>query len=41
MQLVMGFFATVFCTVGMIIDKDFQVRAQISYVAYMPVLHEH
>ncbi|KAJ1290019.1 hypothetical protein BS78_02G210200 [Paspalum vaginatum] len=24
MQLVMGFFATVFCTVGMIVDKDFQ-----------------
>lgn len=27
MQLVMGFFATAFCTVGMVIDKDFQVRA--------------
>jgi drug/metabolite transporter (DMT)-like permease len=26
-QLVMGFFATSFCTVGMIINKDFQVRA--------------
>ena len=25
MQLVMGFFATVFCTVGMIVNKDFQV----------------
>ncbi|XP_006661332.2 purine permease 3-like [Oryza brachyantha] len=24
MQLVMGFFATAFCTVGMIVDKDFQ-----------------
>jgi drug/metabolite transporter (DMT)-like permease len=26
-QLVMGFFATALCTVGMIINKDFQVRA--------------
>ncbi|KAJ0984631.1 hypothetical protein J5N97_002987 [Dioscorea zingiberensis] len=25
MQLVMGFFATLFCTVGMLINKDFQV----------------
>lgn len=24
-QLVMGFFATLFCTVGMLINKDFQV----------------
>ncbi|ONM55577.1 Purine permease 3 [Zea mays] len=29
MQLVMGFFATVFCTVGMIIDKDFQARDDV------------
>jgi drug/metabolite transporter (DMT)-like permease len=27
-QLVMGFFATAFCTVGMIINRDFEVRAQ-------------
>ena len=27
MQLVMGFFATAFCTVGMIVNKDFQVRS--------------
>jgi hypothetical protein len=26
MQLVMGFFATAFCTVGMIVNNDFQVR---------------
>jgi drug/metabolite transporter (DMT)-like permease len=26
MQVVMGFFATTFCTVGMIVNKDFQVR---------------
>ncbi|RWW02189.1 hypothetical protein GW17_00034735 [Ensete ventricosum] len=26
MQLVMGFFATAFCTVGMLVNKDFQVR---------------
>jgi drug/metabolite transporter (DMT)-like permease len=38
MQLVMGFFATAFCTVGMIADKDFQVRAHISHVAYVPLL---
>jgi hypothetical protein len=25
MQLVMGFFATAFCTVGMVVNKDFQV----------------
>lgn len=25
MQLVMGFFATAFCAVGMIVNKDFQV----------------
>ncbi|XP_039797734.1 purine permease 3-like [Panicum virgatum] len=28
MQLVMGFCATVFCTVGMVVNKDFQGRAQ-------------
>jgi hypothetical protein len=27
MQLVMGFFATAFCTMGMIVNKDFQVRS--------------
>ncbi|KAF8781108.1 hypothetical protein HU200_001085 [Digitaria exilis] len=25
MQLVMGFFATVFCTIGMVVNKDFQL----------------
>ncbi|XP_004959524.1 purine permease 2-like [Setaria italica] len=29
MQLVMGFFATAFCTVGMIVNKDFQVRGHV------------
>jgi drug/metabolite transporter (DMT)-like permease len=27
MQLVMGFFATAFCTVGMVVNKDFQVSS--------------
>ncbi|CAN6196254.1 unnamed protein product [Urochloa humidicola] len=29
-QLVMGFFATAFCTVGMVVHKDFQVRVHVS-----------
>ena len=33
MQLVMGFVATAFCTVGMIVNNDFQVRA--ARVAYL------
>jgi hypothetical protein len=36
MQLVMGFVATAFCTVGMIVNKDFQVRA--TCVAYLLLL---
>jgi hypothetical protein len=27
MQLVMGFFATAFCTVGMVVNKDFEVSS--------------
>ncbi|CAN6167268.1 unnamed protein product [Urochloa humidicola] len=30
MQLLMGFVATVFCTVGMIVNKDFQVTRDVS-----------
>ncbi|RZS24630.1 hypothetical protein BHM03_00057738 [Ensete ventricosum] len=30
MQMVMGFFATAFCTVGMLVNKDFQVRPSFS-----------
>ncbi|XP_062199960.1 purine permease 2-like [Phragmites australis] len=37
MQLVMGFFATAFCTIGMIVNKDFQVRAP--RVAYLLLLY--
>ncbi|PUZ71078.1 hypothetical protein GQ55_2G286200 [Panicum hallii var. hallii] len=39
MQLVMGFVATAFCTVGMIVNKDFQVRA--TCVAYLLLLLLH
>ena len=40
MQLVMGFFATAFCTVGMTIDKDFQVCVPYVHllVAYVSLL---
>jgi len=34
MQLVMGFFATAFCTVGMVINKDFQVRAHATHTYF-------
>ncbi|KAF8694719.1 hypothetical protein HU200_037805 [Digitaria exilis] len=42
LQLVMGFVATVFCTVGMVVNKDFQVRphphvSPCAYV-YVPLL---
>ncbi|CAN6182594.1 unnamed protein product [Urochloa humidicola] len=33
-QLVMGFFASVFCTVGMVVNKDFQVRVHVSLTYY-------
>jgi hypothetical protein len=33
MQLVMGFFATAFCTVGMIVNNDFQVTRPSPYTS--------
>jgi drug/metabolite transporter (DMT)-like permease len=40
LQLVMGFVATAFCTVGMIVNKDFQVRdAPHIRVAYIRTFH--
>ncbi|CAN6182592.1 unnamed protein product [Urochloa humidicola] len=38
-QLVIGFVATAFCTVGMIINKDFQVRGQLSMYLYVSLLY--
>jgi drug/metabolite transporter (DMT)-like permease len=34
MQLVMGFFATAFCTVGMVVNKDFQVSPHVLLARY-------
>ncbi|EAZ09428.1 hypothetical protein OsI_31702 [Oryza sativa Indica Group] len=34
MQLVMGFFATAFCTVGMVVNKDFQVINNAPSLSY-------
>ncbi|KAG2698855.1 hypothetical protein I3760_07G167400 [Carya illinoinensis] len=35
-QMVMSFFATLFCTVGMLINKDFQVRKYLAFSSLSP-----
>jgi drug/metabolite transporter (DMT)-like permease len=39
MQLVMGFVATAFCTIGMLVNKDFQVRRSTRVLVTWPLLH--